>query len=152
MLVLFCISACESCTWLRKNSVSTEAGELGISRGICLLARRLEVVAVACVLPGTPFGGVFRVRWYAVILFSFSFPSNAHELLQIYEAALPRLPLSHSTTEASPRGRSDRGRLGLPVHTGVRTGFQCLSSLLCSVYCVLAAFYGSITDCDSCMI
>ena len=42
---------CESCTIpISTNPGSTEAGEYGLTRGACFVARRLEVVAVAGLL------------------------------------------------------------------------------------------------------
>ena len=69
---------CESRTKpISTNPASMEAGEYGLMRGTCFVARRLEVVAVAglvliswCVLGGADF-------------FVFFFPSNAHGLLQV---------------------------------------------------------------------
>ena len=59
-----------------------EAGEYGLTRGTCFVARRLEVVAVAvllwiswCVLGGADF--------FSVSFFSIFFASNAHDLLQV---------------------------------------------------------------------
>ena len=59
-----------------------EACEYGLTRGTCLVARRLEVVAVAgllriswCVLGGTDF--------FVLSFFSILFSSNAHGLLQV---------------------------------------------------------------------
>ena len=54
---------CESCTKpISTNAGSMEAGEYGLTRGTCFVARRLEVVAVAgllwiswCVLGGAEF-------------------------------------------------------------------------------------------------
>ena len=68
---------CESCTMpVSTNSGSMEAGEYGLTRRTCFVARRLELVATAallwiswCVL------GAARCR----VLF----PSNAHGLLQV---------------------------------------------------------------------
>ena len=63
-----------------------EAGEYGLTRGTCFVARRLEVVAVAgllwiswCVLGGADFFSVFFLR--------------THTACCKYEAALPHLPL-----------------------------------------------------------
>ena len=68
---------CESRTTpISTNPESMEAGEYGLSRGTCFVARRLEVVAVAglpwiswCVLGAAGFLGFFS--------------SNAHGLLQV---------------------------------------------------------------------
>ena len=59
-----------------------EAGEYGLTRGTCVVSRRLEVVAVAwllwiswCVLSGAAF--------FVFLFFDFFFSSNAHGLLQV---------------------------------------------------------------------
>ena len=60
-------TAYESCTRpISTNPGSMEAGEYGLTRGTCFVARRLEVVAVAgllwiswCVLGGADFFSVF---------------------------------------------------------------------------------------------
>ena len=59
-----------------------EAGEYGLTRGACFVARRLELVAVAgllwlswCVLGGADF--LFFI--FSIVFFS----SNAHGLLQV---------------------------------------------------------------------
>ena len=72
---------CERCTWpISTNPESMEAGEYGLTRGTCFVARRLEVVAVAgllwisrCVLDAAGFR----------VFFPFFFSSNAHGLLQV---------------------------------------------------------------------
>ena len=68
---------CESCTRpISTNPGSTEAGEYGLTRGRCSVARRLEGVTVAgC----CGFRGVFWVRLDFVVFLSF-FSSNAHAL------------------------------------------------------------------------
>ena len=73
---------CESRTKpISTNPASMEAGEYGLMRGTCFVARRLEVVAVAgllwiswCVLGAAVF--------FRVFFFDF-FSSNAHGLLQV---------------------------------------------------------------------
>ena len=58
-----------------------EAGEYGLPRGTCLVARRLEVVAVAgllCISWGV-LGGAFFLVFFPILFF----PSNAHGLLQV---------------------------------------------------------------------
>ena len=74
---------CESCTRpISTNPGSMEAGECGRTRGTCVIARRLEVVAVA---------GLLWISWYVLggadffsaFFFSFFFFSNAHGLLQV---------------------------------------------------------------------
>ena len=48
---VFAIGNCESCTKpISTNPGSMEAGEYGLTRGTCFVARRLEVVAVAGLL------------------------------------------------------------------------------------------------------
>ena len=57
------VTDCESCTRpISTNPGSMEAGEYGLTRGTCFVARRLEVVAVVgllwiswCVLGGADF-------------------------------------------------------------------------------------------------
>ena len=57
-----------------------EAGEYGLTRATCFVARRLEVVTVA---------GLLWISWCVLcaagfrVFFSFSFSSNAHGLLQV---------------------------------------------------------------------
>ena len=64
-----------------------EAGEYGLTRGACFIARRLEVVAVAGLL------WISCVFWVGQF-FSFFFSSNAtHTACYKYGAALPHLPL-----------------------------------------------------------
>ena len=73
----------ESCTKpISTNPGSMEAGEYGLTRGTCFVARRLEVVAVAgllwtswCVLSGADF--------FLCECFRFFSSSNAHGLLQV---------------------------------------------------------------------
>ena len=74
---------CESCTRpISTNPGSMEAGEYGLTRATCFVARRLELVAVAgllwiswCVLGGAGF--------FVFFLPDFVFSSNAHGLLQV---------------------------------------------------------------------
>ena len=68
-----------------------EAGEYGLTRGTCFVARRLEVVAVAgllwnswCVWGGADF---------LVFFFPFFFAFQTHTACCKYEALLPHLPL-----------------------------------------------------------
>ena len=74
---------CESCTSpISANPGSMEADEDGLTRGTCLVAFRLEVVAVA---------GLLWISWcvlgtatfFREFFFSFFFSSNAHGLLQV---------------------------------------------------------------------
>ena len=67
-----------------------KAGEYGLTRGMCFVARRLDVVAVAglpwilwCVLGGAVFF-VFRFSCFFL---------RTHTACCKYEAALPHLPL-----------------------------------------------------------
>ena len=71
---------CESCARpISSNPGSMEAGEYGLTRGTCLIARRLEVVAVA----GLSWCFGMRRKF---VFFPFFFSWNA-------QAALPQLPL-----------------------------------------------------------
>ena len=73
----------ESCTEpICTNPRSKEAGEHGLTRGTCFVARRLEVVAVPgllwiswCVLGGADF--------FVCAFFFVFFSSSAHGLLQV---------------------------------------------------------------------
>ena len=68
---------CDSCTRpISSNPGPMEAGEYGLTRGTCLVARRLEVVAVA----GLPW-----ISWCVLGAAGFLvfFSSNAHGLLQV---------------------------------------------------------------------
>ena len=71
---------CESCTRsISANPGSVEAGEYGLTRGTCFVARRLKVIAVA---------GLLWISWCVLgsagfrVFFSF-FSSSAHGLLQV---------------------------------------------------------------------
>ena len=115
-----------------------KAGEYGLTRGTCFVARRLEVVAVAellwiswCVLDGAKF--------FLIFFFPTFFLLRTHTACCKYEAASCLIYLSTSN-EARPREQSDRGRFCLqekkPLHagTGVRAGchyFISLSIRLC---------------------
>ena len=78
------ISDCESCTRrLSTNPGSMETGEGGLTRGVCFVARLLEVVAVA---------GLLWISWCALgaagffscfLFFRSFFPSNTHGLLPV---------------------------------------------------------------------
>ena len=75
-----------------------EAGEYGLTRGTCFVARRLQVVAVAgllwiswCVLGGVDFFGDLRCFLCFVLFFS-NFV-RTRPAACTYEAALPHLPL-----------------------------------------------------------
>ena len=68
-----------------------EAGEYGLTRGMCFVARRLAVVAVAGLL--WIFRGVFWVgRIFRVFFFDLFF-LRTHTACCKYEATLPHLPL-----------------------------------------------------------
>ena len=80
---------CESCTRpISTNPGSIEAGEYGLTRGMCLVARRLEVVAVT---------GALWISWCILGAAAFcvflSFFLQTHTACCKYEAALPHLPL-----------------------------------------------------------
>ena len=73
------------------NPGSIEAGEYGLTRGTCFVARRLEVAAVA---------GLLWIPWcvlgaagFRVLFFSFFFFERTRPPASTYEAALPHLPL-----------------------------------------------------------
>ena len=76
---------CESCTRpISTNPRSMEAGEYGLTRGTCFVARRLEVIAVAgllwiswCVLGAAGFRVFFSCFFFVFL------SSNAHDLLQV---------------------------------------------------------------------
>ena len=79
MCVTFVVfTDCESCTRpISANLGSMEAGEYGKTRGTCLVAIRLEVVAVT---------GLLWISWRVLggaDFFVFFFSSNAHGLLQV---------------------------------------------------------------------
>ena len=76
-----------------------EAGEYGLTRGMCFVARRLEVVAVA----GLNFVVCFGWGGFLRVLFSF----RTYMACCKYEALLPHL---------------------LPTSTRVRTGLVALSN------------------------
>ena len=86
---------CESCTRPSStNSGSMEAGEYGLTRGTCFVARHVEVVAIAgllwiswCVLGGADFFVFFEL----FLLFYF-FVERTRPAAK-YEATLPHLPL-----------------------------------------------------------
>ena len=68
-----------------------EAGEYGLTRGTCFVARRLEVVAVAGLLwiPWCVLGGDFVSVFFFFVLFFL----RTHTACCKYEATLPHLPL-----------------------------------------------------------
>ena len=110
-----------------------EAGEYGLTRGACFVACRLEVVAVATLLWIS-----WRVLGAAVFFLGggvrFSFPSNAHGLLQVsYHLA------SFTSLLAMRLGRGSEATAAVfafrkPLHTRVRTGCHYLISLSVIVY------------------
>ena len=80
---------CESCTIsISTNLGSIEAGEYGLTRGTCFVARRLDVVAVA---------GLLWIPWCVLgaagFFCFFCFILRTHTACCKYEAALPHLPL-----------------------------------------------------------
>ena len=75
---------CESCTRpIFTNLVSMEAGDYRLTRETWVLARRLEVVAVAGRLRIYSVVCFFSVRWNFVFFLFVFFSSNAHGLLQV---------------------------------------------------------------------
>ena len=71
------VTDCESCTRpISTNPGSMEAGEYGLTRGTCFVARRLEVVAVT---------GLLWISWcvFGAAGFSVFSSSTAHGLLQV---------------------------------------------------------------------
>ena len=75
---------CESCTRpISTNPGYMEAGEYGLTRGTCFVARRLEVVAVAGLLLIYSVVYFFSVWWDFVFFLFVFFSSNAHGLLQV---------------------------------------------------------------------
>ena len=120
-----CPSACltfvvftdyESCTRpISTNSGSMEAGEYGLTRGTCFIARRLEVVAVAellwiswCVV-----GRIFSCVFFRFV----SFFKRTRPAASMRPPCLIYLSI---ISEARPRERSDRGRL---LHLGEKSPF-----------------------------
>ena len=87
----FACSNCENCTRpISINPTSSEADELGLTLGTCLVTRRLELAAVTVPL----------WFWWMVcfecgeISFCFRlFLNRTHEAYGMYQAALPHLPL-----------------------------------------------------------
>ena len=114
---------CESCTRATStNPGSMGAGEYGLTRGKCFVARRLELVALAgllwiswCVFGGTGFFCLF-------------FFLRTHTIYCKYEAASCLIYLSTSG--------------------GVRTGCHYLNSL-CVCVCVCVTFV-VFSDCERC--
>ena len=71
---------CESCTRpISTNPGSMKAGEYGLTRGTCFVARRLEVVAVA----GAAVDFVVCFGCGGISFFFDFFSLNAHGLLQV---------------------------------------------------------------------
>ena len=74
-------TGCESCTKpISTNPGSMEAGEHGLTRGTCFVARRLEVVAVAGLLWISCVFSVGQI-FSCFFFFDFFFASNANGLL-----------------------------------------------------------------------
>ena len=74
-------SFCESCTRpISKNPGSMEAGEHGLTRGTCFVARRLEAVAIAGLLwiSWSVLGGTGLFVFFVPVFFFF-----AHGLLHV---------------------------------------------------------------------
>ena len=133
--VTFVVSTgCESCTRpISTNPGSMEAGECGITRGMCFAARRLELVAVAgrlwiswCVLGGAYFFGFF-VRF---------FPSNAHGLLQVrgHLASCTRLLVMRQDRESEATEVVFCLQAKKSLHIGVRFFFFFFSILIFSCF------------------
>ena len=91
---VFAVRNCESCTRpISTNLGSMEAGVYGLMRGMCFVARRLEVVAVAGLCG---YHGVFRAgRIFYFLLRSifFRFILRTHTAYSKYEVTLPHLHL-----------------------------------------------------------
>ena len=82
---------CESCTRpISTNPAFMEAGEYGLTRGTCFVARRLEVVAVAWLLCISWCVWVGRIF---LCLFSCFFFIRTYTACCKYESTLPHLPL-----------------------------------------------------------
>ena len=80
---------CESCTRsISTNPGSLEAGEYGLARRMCFVARRSEVVAVAGLLW---ISWCIRVRRFFRVFFVFFL--RTHPACCKYEATLPPLPI-----------------------------------------------------------
>ena len=118
---------CDSCTRpISTNPVSMEAGEYGLTRGTCVFARRLDVVAVT---------GLLRLSWcvwggadiFSVFFFSIFF------LERTRPAASMRPPLASVTSLLVP-GCVQGAIINLSV---------CVSV---SVFVTFVVF----TDCESC--
>ena len=117
---------------------SMEACVYGLTRGMCLVARRLDVVAVAgllwiswCVLGGVDF-------LLFCVFFRFFFFERTRPTASMRPSCLIYISTS---TEARPRERIDRSRVlpsgKMPVHTGVRTGWHYFVSLsVCPSVCL----------------
>ena len=76
-VIFVAFTDCESCTRpISTNPGSMEAGKNGLTRGTCLVARRLEVVAVT---------GLLWISWcvFGAAGFSVFSSSTAHGLLQV---------------------------------------------------------------------
>ena len=85
------ITDCESCTKpISTNPGCLEAGEYGLTRGTCFVARRLEVVVVA---------GMLRISWCVsggadfFVFFSIYFFLRTHTACCKFEAVLSNLAL-----------------------------------------------------------
>ena len=108
---VFAIGNCESCMWpISTNPTSMEAGVYGLTHEMCLVARRLEVVAVAgllwiswCVWGGVDF---LLFSFFSIFFFERTRPTASMRP--------PCLIYISTSNEARPRDRSDRARF-LPV-------------------------------------
>ena len=80
MSVCICLSDCERCTRpVSTNPRSVEAGEYGLTRGMCFVTRRLEVIAVA----GLPWISWCVLRAAGFRVFFILFFLSAHALLNV---------------------------------------------------------------------
>ena len=98
---------CESCTMpIFTNPGSAESGEYSLTRGTCLVVRRLEVVAVA---------GLLWISWCVwvrreIFLFVFSVFFFFERTRPAASTRTPCLIDLSTSNEARPRERSDLGR------------------------------------------
>ena len=114
-----------------------EAGQYGLTRRTCFVARRLELVAVA---------GLLWISWCVLraarfrVFFSIFFASNAHGLLQVLGRFASFTSLLVMRQDRESEATEDIFCLWVKksLHTGVRTGYHFLISLsVClSVVCL----------------
>ena len=102
-------TGCESCTRpISTNPGSMEAGEYGLTRGTCFVARRLEVVAVAGLMRVSRyvFGGARFFRFFHEFVFPNSYAQSSNHRLG--EGALT------ASQSAQPRTRAHLSPLDIP--------------------------------------